>query len=79
MTCDACANARAHPLSGRFAMGCQGCIARGISRMPAFFNAAKAGVLTVEYRGVLTDQLPNLPTHEAHALVKAWVVERAAA
>lgn len=73
MTCDACVNAKLHPASGRFNMGCEGCIARGIARMPAFFSAAKAGRLTVEYRGVLTDQLPKLPVHEAHALVKGWV------
>jgi hypothetical protein len=57
MSCQDCDNARKHPLSGRFQLGCKGCIARGISRMPAFFHTAKAGRLTVEYRGVLADQL----------------------
>lgn len=72
MTCPACTNARQHPNSGRFNAGCQGCIARGISRLPQFHAARKAGRITSEYARLLADQLPKLEQHEAHAAVKEW-------
>lgn len=72
MTCDACTNARAHPLSGRYGPNCDGCVARGISRMPQYFKAVKEGRFTPDYRQVLADQLPKLTQAEAHAAVKAW-------
>jgi hypothetical protein len=73
MTCPACENARAHPRSGIFQMGCEGCAARSIASMPTFFNAAKEGRFTPEYRGVLHQLLPKMTQAEAHELVKGWV------
>jgi hypothetical protein len=72
--CQACTNARKHPKSGIFQMGCESCAARSIASMPSFFNAAKQGVFTPEYRGVLHQLLPKLTQADAHTLVKGWVL-----
>lgn len=71
--CPACINATKHPLSGIFQMGCEGCAARSIARTRAFFNSAKEGRFTPEYRGVLQQLLPKMTQADAHAMVKGWV------
>ena len=72
MTCEACTRARKHPKYGLFHAGCEGCAARSLARTPQFFQAAKEGRLTPEYRMALTNLLPALPTDAAHQLVKDW-------
>ena len=47
MTCPACAEAKERP-SGRFQMGCRGCIARGVSRYINFRESQQQGRLTAE-------------------------------
>ena len=71
--CQACDNARAHPHSGRFNAGCEGCAARSLARAPMFFRAAKEGRFTPEYRMALQQLLPKLTQQDAHALVKGWL------
>ena len=73
MTCEACEKARRRPTSGLFHAGCDGCAARSLARTPQFFQAAREGRLTPEYRMALTNLLPTLPAADAHAAVKAWL------
>ena len=70
--CAACTRARKHPASGLFHAGCQGCAARSLARTPQFFQAAREGRLTPEYRMALTNLLPKLATADAHLAVKEW-------
>lgn len=79
MTCPDCTNAQAHPLSGRFTHGCDGCAARALSRDPRFFEAAREGKFTPDYRGALAQFFPKLSQADAHAMVKAWVPQKARA
>jgi hypothetical protein len=71
--CVACSNARTHRLSGIYQTGCMGCDARALSNSPIFYVAARAQVLTPEYREALRKVFPSLPTAEAHARVTEWV------
>lgn len=73
MTCPDCLHAREHPRSGRFTAGCEGCAARALSRDPRFFEAAKQGRLTPDYRRALQQFFPKVAQAEAHLLVKEWV------
>lgn len=49
MNCPACTEA-SERMSSRFVMGCLGCIARGVSRMPNFRDSQEQGRLTHKYR-----------------------------
>lgn len=49
VTCPACAEAKERP-SGRFLMGCRGCIARGVSRTINYRDSQQQGRLTHKYR-----------------------------
>lgn len=73
MTCKACDNASAHPRSGLYSAGCEGCAARSLARTPVFFAAAKEGRFTPEYRMALQQLLPKLTQADAHAKVKQWL------
>lgn len=49
VTCPACTEASERS-SGRFQMGCRGCIARGVSRYINFRESQQQGRLTHKYR-----------------------------
>ena len=70
--CPACAKAREHRHSHLYRGDCQGCAARSLARMPAFFESARDGVMTPRYRAALQQMLPKLSAAEAHKEVNSW-------
>lgn len=78
MTCPACDNAREHPASGIFHMGCDGCAARALARSPEFHTASQTGVWTPKYRMALAQFFPKREAH-GHDLVKQWITPKGGA
>lgn len=75
MTCDACARAEVHPLTGIYQSGCDGCAARALAQSPEFAEAARTGTQTPRYRMALAEFFKGRE-QEGHRMVKAWAERR---
>lgn len=53
MTCKHCAASERDPKHAIYTSGCQGCKARAMAHSPVFFDFARSGRLTKEYRDAL--------------------------
>jgi hypothetical protein len=72
MTCPDCDHAKQHPNTGRYTAGCKGCCARALAKSHQFHDSHRAGTITPDYRRMLAQFFPDVPTADAHRLVKEW-------
>lgn len=71
MTCPACTEAEANPLSGMYHAQCHGCAERSFANSPMFFECARGKAMTASYRQAMQASFGE-GWVKAHERVKAW-------
>lgn len=73
--CDACTNAREHPLSAKFEAGCESCCARAIASTSMFQGSIDGIAKSPQYRMALAEFFPGPGTEQQRGdrMAREWL------